>query len=213
MEAGPLGRELDEHGHRAVRLGRGEGEEAVGDLTLHHHRPEAERGQAVQALGDERRRDVVGEIGDELRRGRIERAEVELERVAPVELHVGPCCELGEARLERAVELDRVDMSGAVGEAPGQHAETGADLEHDVVRAELREPLDHAEDVLVGEEVLAEALFRADGHRSAKAVVAFASIRAASSATASPRAAASAETVWTTWAGSFGRPRTGCGER
>ena len=116
-------------------------------------------------------------------------------------------------RLERAVELDRVDVADAVGEVAGEDAEAGADLEHDVIGVELGEPADHAEDVLVGEEVLAQPLLRDDGHGSAKAAVAFASIRAASSSASSPRAAASAATVCTTFAGSFGLPRSGCGAR
>ena len=116
-------------------------------------------------------------------------------------------------RRERAVELDRVNVPGAVGEARRQHAEAGTDLEHDVLWAELGETLDHAEDVLVGEEVLAELLLRADAHGRRKAAAALASMRAASSLASSPRASASAATVWTTCAGSFGRPRTGCGAR
>ena len=46
MEAGPLGGELDQHRNGPVRLRRGLGEEAVGDLPLHHHAPELEAGQA-----------------------------------------------------------------------------------------------------------------------------------------------------------------------
>ena len=97
----------------------------------------------------------------------------------------------------------------AVGEVAGEHAEPRADLEDDVCRVEGGEAADHAEDVVVDEEVLAELLLRADAHGSEKAAVALASICAASSAASSPRAAASAATVWTTFAGSFGRPRRG----
>ncbi len=43
-----------------------------------------------------------------------------------------------------------------VGEKGREHPEPGADLEHDVVRLELGETTDHAEDVRVREEVLAE---------------------------------------------------------
>ena len=78
-------------------------------------------------------------------------------------------------RLERAVELDRVDVRDALGEVAREDAEAGADLEHDVVRAEVGETADHAEDVLVDEEVLAELLLRRDPH-SPNAAVALASI-------------------------------------
>src|SRR5207244_2691660 len=100
-----------------------------------------------------------------------------------------------------------------------QHAETGPDLEHDVGLVELREAADHAEDVFVGEEVLPELLLRSRAHwageatGSQKAAVALASIRSPSSPTSSPRTCASVATVWTTFAGSFGRPRRGTGAR
>ena len=173
----------------------GNGEEAVGDLPLHHHGPELDVGQPRQALGDDRRRDVVGQVRDELGRSRLERAEVELERVPPVDVDVRPLSELGEVRRERPVELDRVNVPGAVGEAPGEDAEAGSDLEDDILGAELGEPLDHAEDVLVDEEVLAQLLLRADAHGRRKAVAALASILAARSTASSPRAPASAATV------------------
>ena len=54
-----------------------------------------------------------------------------------------------------------MDVADAIGEVARQDAEAGSDLEHDVVAAELGEAADHAEDVLVGEEVLAELLLRA----------------------------------------------------
>src|SRR5829696_5082840 len=104
-------------------------------------------------------------------------------------------------------------MSDASGEVAAEDAEPRADLEHDVFDVELGEPADHAEDVQVGEEVLAEPLLRRDAHGSEKATVAFASIRAASSLASSERASARTPTVWRTKAGSFGRPRTGCGAR
>ena len=63
-------------------------------------------------------------------------------------------------RLERAVDLDGVDERDALGEVAGEDAEARPDLEHDVVRVELGEAADHAEDVLVDEEVLAELLLR-----------------------------------------------------
>ena len=82
--------------------------------------------------------------------------------------------------------------------------------------AEHGEPADHPEDVLVDEEVLAELFLRPRSWaplHSPKAAVALASIRAASSSGSSPRASASVASVWTTFAGSLGLPRTGCGAR
>src|SRR5580765_4968547 len=91
--------------------------------------------------------------------------------------------------------------------------EPGPDLEHDVVAVELGEAADHAEDVLVDQEVLAELFLRPDAHGRPNASVAFASICAPRASAYSPRASARAATVWTTYAGSFVFPRTGCGAR
>ena len=67
--------------------------------------------------------------------------------------------------LERAVELDDVDVGDALREVLAQHAEAAADLEHDVVRAELRGPRDHVEQVRVDQEVLAQVALGADAER------------------------------------------------
>jgi hypothetical protein len=161
MEARALRGQPDEDRHGAVCLRAGLGEEAVGDLALHHHAPELERREPVEALGDERGGDVVREVRDELARRRLERLVVEAERVGEVERHVGARPERrAQLGLETAIELDRVHMGDAVCEVASEHAETGPDLEHDVVRLEPGQPADHAEDVLVDEEVLAELLLR-----------------------------------------------------
>ena len=68
----------------------------------------------------------------------------------------------------------------AVGEEGREHAEARPDLEHDVLGAELGEPADHAEQVLVDEEVLAELLLRGRAaHGRPKAALALASSCAA----------------------------------
>ena len=90
VEARSLSGQLNEHRDCSVRLRLGLGKEAVGDLTLHHHAPDADSRQSVEAFGDERRRDVVGKVGDELRRRRHKRAQVERERVTEVQRDVLP---------------------------------------------------------------------------------------------------------------------------
>ena len=98
VEARALGGELDEHRHRAVLLRPGLREEPVGHLPLHHHAPEPDVRQAVDALDDERRRDVVREVRNELRR--VLR-ELDPERVPEDDLDVpGKVAQRG---LERAV--------------------------------------------------------------------------------------------------------------
>ncbi len=114
-----------------------------------------------------------------------------------------------ETRLERTVELDGVDVPDALGQVAREDAEPGTDLEHDVVGVQVGEPTDHAENVLVDQEVLAELLLRLD--HSENAADALASICASRSRW--PRSSARAASVSTTLAGSFGLPRRGCGAR
>ncbi len=60
-------------------------------------------------------------------------------------------------RLAQAlVDLHHVHVGDALGEVLGEHAEAAADLEHDVAGVELGGAADHAEDVRVDQEVLAE---------------------------------------------------------
>jgi hypothetical protein len=181
VEAGPLRRKLDEDRDRPVRLRRRLGEEAICHLSLHHDRPVLDRRQAGEALRDDRRCDVVGQVRDELRRCGPQPGQIEREGVAPVHVDVVASEEVGEVRLQRAVELHRVDMAGHAGEPARENSQTRPDLEHHVFGTELGKTLDHGEDVLVGEEVLAQLLLRTDGHGRQKAAAPFASIRAASS--------------------------------
>ena len=214
MEAGALGSELHEHRDGAVRLRPGRGEEPVGDLALHHHAPELDRSAARR--GSRRAaasRCCTGRFATSFvasgasARGRA----AARRRSASVDVRAG----VAQVRLERRVELDRVHVRDALGEVAREHAEPGADLEHDVVRLELGEPADHAEDVLVDEEVLAELLLRrrrSSGKPKHSAALRV-DLRARARSGSSPRACASAASVWTTYAGSFGLPRTGCGAR
>ena len=89
--------------------------------------------------------------------GGLERREVESDRVGQVQRRVVERLErLGERRLERAVDLDHVQVGDPRRQVLAQHAEAAADLEHDVRAIELRGAVDHAEDVVVDQEVLAE---------------------------------------------------------
>jgi hypothetical protein len=81
----------------------------------------------------------------------------------------------GEVRGQTLVHFDRVHVGHPIGEETGQDAEPGPDLEHHVGVVELGEPFDHAQDVLVDQEVLAERFARCDAH-SPKTASAFASI-------------------------------------
>ena len=211
MEARALADELHEHRDGAVRLRARLREEAVGDLALHHHAPELDLRQAVEALDEERRRDVVRQVRDELRRVRCERGEIELQRVAEVELDVR--AGVAQVRLERRVELDRVHARDAVGEVARQHAEAGPDLEHDVVRRRARRAGRSRRGCSRRRGSAGRATSSASAHHSPKHSAALRSICARARADPRRAPAASAASVCMTYAGSFGLPRIGCGAR
>ena len=117
-----------------------------------------------------------------------------------------------ERLLEPPVDLDRVHVRAAPGEARRERADARADLERDVVGRERRQPLDHAEQVVVDEEVLPELAIGPQAelgqpgerdlarraHGRAKTRAAFASTCAASSPASTPRIAATARSVSST---------------
>src|SRR6476659_2286150 len=148
MESRSLRHQLHQDGDRAVRLGRGLCEKAIGDLALHHHGPELDPGQTVEALCDQRRGDVVREVRHELGRAWRYLGQIELHGIADTQLDVRPACQtLRQFRSEGRVELDRVDPGDTIREIRRQYAEAGADLQYDILGIELRKPADHAEDV------------------------------------------------------------------
>ena len=85
--------------------------------------------------------------------------QVELERVAEDDVDVRARRRAGAARATRSISTAWT-WRDALGEVAREDAHARADLEHDVVRPELGEAADHAEDVRVDEEVLAELLLR-----------------------------------------------------
>ena len=156
---GALGDELDEHRDGAVRLRPRLGEEPVGDLALHHHAPELDRPAARR--GSRRRAASRCCTGGSRRASSRPGASSTVERARPRRGASTLSRERrASCRLERAVELDRMDVRDALREVAREDAEPGADLEHDVVRPELREPADHAEDVLVDAGNAGRALLR-----------------------------------------------------
>ena len=62
----------------------------------------------------------------------------------------------GSASSQAPVDLDHVHVRDALRQVLREHAQAAADLQHDVLRGELGGPADHAEDVRVDQEVLAE---------------------------------------------------------
>ena len=225
-----LEREAAEDARRAVRALAGTREEAIGDLALDQAAPGAHVRQRVDRAQDQGRRDVVRQVRDEGGRLRSERGQVEPHRVTPHELDVRLLVEhLGQRRLELAIDLDRRHVRDLRRQVLGQRSDAGADLEHDVLRPQVGEPIDHLEQVVVEQEVLPElavrpqAVLREPAERplpqllhqtgSANAASALSTTARASSSGSTPRSPAMKRSVSSTIAGRHGRPRCGTGRQ
>ena len=129
-------RQLHEHRDGGVRFGRRRREQPVGELALHHDGPPPHGRQLGDGRHDQRDGDVVGEVGDQRRRRRLERGEVGLERVARVhdEARLGGG-ELLEPRQPAAVDLERVHQARPLEHRAREQPAGGPHLEHDVVGA------------------------------------------------------------------------------
>ena len=211
MEAGSLGGELDEHRHRAVRLRARLREEAVGDLSLHHDRPEVDARKPSRLSTTIGVATLYGRLATSFRR-RFEGREVEAQRVAEAKLDVVSLREpLGQVRLEAAVELDRMHEPDALGEVAGEtprpgpiSSTTSSSSSPRVGRSRrgcFRRP---------GSAAPARGVTGSFTEREDRGGVRGDSLGELRSS--SPRTLASSETV-TTFAGSFGRPRRACGAR
>jgi hypothetical protein len=213
VASGHLERERAQHTGSAVERSSRGGRETFGDLALHEHAPAPHERQAADRVEHERRRDVVRQVGDEGGRRRLEPVQGDAHGIAPVHRDVCPALERArQRRLQAAVDLDRVHVRTAAGQARSQSAHAGADLERNVLRLQPRQPLDHAEQVVVDEEMLSELLVRTQAelgqarerdlagraHGSAKTRAAFASTCAANSPAVTPRIAATARSVSST---------------
>ena len=223
--------ELGEHGGRAVAAPAGRRREPVRNLALEHRHPERGLGQLGDRLEQHRGGDPVGQIRHDLPRRRVERAEVEPDGIGQMEIDVRERIErVAQRLLERAVDLDHVQVADARREVLGQDAESATHLEHHVDVRELGGVGDEAQDVVVDQEVLPELAVRPDPElpQAAEAGLtgsgrllthgpntrtAFASTVRSSSSYATPRSAATWRAVWTTLAGSLRLPRSGCGDR
>ena len=185
----------------------------------------------VEKVGDERRGDVVGEVGDQ-------RPGAGAEQGVPVEAqgipfdHPGPG-RLGEGPQDRQhapVELDGEDVCSRLEQGQGEAAEAGADLHHAVPGPDAGEAGDPPDGVGVDDEVLTEGpagmqavlaeqggdLLAGEGHASTgrpntRAVDAH--VASSTEATGWDRTAATAAPTTATSAGRLGRPRCGTGAR
>ena len=139
-----------------VRLARGH---PPCDLLLHENDDERRPPVVGEEALEERRRDLVREVGDDARRRAVaERVEVHGQRVGAHDAHVVPPSEcLGEDRHHALVDLDRRDRARAVRERGGQDAGTGSDLEDVVTIAELGGVDDGRERGRIDEEALSDA--------------------------------------------------------
>lgn len=112
---------------------------------------------------EQRRRHVVGQVGDDASRCLAQLRGVDLERIALDDLEpaAGDLGDLGKCRQAAAVALDGDDLAGAGEEkGAGEAAGTGSDLDRRALAEIAGGTRDLAGQVEVEKEVLAESLDR-----------------------------------------------------
>ena len=106
---------------------------------------------------EQRRGDVVRQVAHQAQAGG-EAREVEFERVGAMHRQLERREARGERRREVAVELDRLELAGALEERRGERALAGPDLHQEIIGGGSNRIHDAREHARVVQEVLAEPL-------------------------------------------------------
>ncbi len=151
---------MNEHGKRPVAVAAGRRNHPPRDLLLNHDDGHGHRGPFEEHPLENRGRQAVGEVGDDLERaGRAHRAHfvaVEAQDVAAHKVDVGICRQGGlKQAAKRPVELDRDDGGPRRRQLDGQSSQTGADLQHHIGRVQVGGLNDSRKYAGMAEEVLA----------------------------------------------------------
>ncbi len=149
-----------------VRPAPGPRGEPLRDLGLHHDQAPAHRRQLGEQVQHHRHADVVRQVRDQ--RGRLDRQvrgphaqRVRGHDVQPVGQRGRPVGHgRGQPPGQQRVDLHGAHRAGGLEQSEGQRAESGADLEHDVVGGQVGGADDPAHGVGVVHEVLPEPLGR-----------------------------------------------------
>lgn len=155
-------------GEGAIVLAAGTGLHAVCDLLLHHDRDGKNRRMAFKESHDDRRRNVVWEIGHDLHRisvivGFDELMEIQLQYIIMDDGDIGMIMQgFMENRDEVCIDFHGYHMSGGFCEGLRHGADARADLENAVILRDLGAADDVLQHALIDQKVLAEALLKAE---------------------------------------------------
>src|SRR5687768_5714585 len=143
-------------------LGSGARDDALGDLFLEHQgqRSPPRRPLASQPAQQQRRADIVGQIGDDMGAVAGLGALVDAHRVAFDDLEALRIflLELGQGRPTAAIALDRDDVRSGVEQRPSQSAGAWPDLIDSLAVQRSRNGGDPRQQLPVENEILAERL-------------------------------------------------------
>ena len=147
----------------SIRFAARHGDKALGDLTLEHQGQTLIIVDPVEPAEEERRGDVVGQIGDNPARWIRKLRRVDGQRVGGYHIKAPGIenSEFFERRKTTRITFDRDNPAGAGGEQrTRQPAGTGADLDDRGILQRPGSPDDPARQVQVEEEMLSENLAR-----------------------------------------------------
>ena len=162
-----LGAPAGQHAKAAIGLRAGRCDDALGDLALEHqgHRVVPGRPRlGLEPTDQQRRRNVVGQVGDDARRRWGERRHIDGKRVVRHDRQAagaggGDFLQRGDAAI---VALDGDNVPGAGGEqGAGEPAGAGADLDHGDAGKIAGGARDAGCEVEIEQEILAEVLLGA----------------------------------------------------
>ena len=165
-----LARQLREHGRHPVRAAPRRGRKPLADLALHHRDPRAHPRQLLDCAQQHARRHSVRQVRHDLLGCRLHRAEVDCHRVRPV--HVTFACasvasrSASRRRSSISITCTCAVRSARYSESTPRPPPTSSTTSS---RRQLGRAADHAEDVGVDQEVLAELAVRAARRSGASA--------------------------------------------
>ena len=139
------------------RVGRGGGK-TLSDLKLHHHEHLGDSRDVSEQVEDQRRGDVVGQVGDQLPR-RVRRQHgipVDLLGIALDDRDVASGDDLTKDRHQFGIHLHGGDRCVVFQQGEGQRAEARTDLDDRVTRSDPSQRGDPANRVGIDNKVLSE---------------------------------------------------------
>ena len=138
----------------------------VSHLLLHHHRNAVQGNLPLKKSHDDRRRNIVRQIGHHLDGPSAvflpgQRGYIHLQYILADHVYIIIFCQrVLQNRNQIAVDLHRCDLSGSLGQILGHGADTRPDLQHKIFLGNAGGPYDLLQYPRINQKILAEFLLK-----------------------------------------------------